>query len=315
MLNRRHIRIKVLQALYAYFKAKSGNITSGRKELLFSLDKIYELYIILLTTFEEVVDVAVEKIEQAKAKRLPTETDLAPNTRFIASFVLNTLINNKALKVERERFKVNWGDQREMLGKIFAQIKSSDDYDQFMNKPEVSLEEEIEFIAKMFKDHIANWEPLQYYLDERSIYWSDDIDLVCSMVIKTIKQIGKNSDENMPLMTLYKDKEEEEAFAIDLFNETIKLDEDSVELIEKKTQNWELDRIAQMDMLIMKMAIAEVKTFTSIPTKVTLNEYIEISKFYSTPKSNTFINGILDNIFQELKGEGKIKKVGRGLIE
>lgn len=315
MLNRRHIRIKVLQALYAYFHSKEGNLQAGRKELLFSLDKVYELYILLLTFFQEISDIAAERIDQAKRKHVPNQSDLTPNTRFLDSTVLQSLVLSQELNTARENLKVNWGDQRDMVTKIYATIRETTEYKDFMASESIKVEDDVEFFVKIFKKCIANSEPLHYYFDEKSIYWSDDLDLVCSMVIKTLRQLAEKPGSPIELLPLYKNPEEEGPFAIDLYEQAILLDAETSAMIEDKTQNWELERIAMMDILIMKMAVAEVRTFPSIPTKVTLNEYIEISKFYSTPKSNTFINGILDNIFIDLKEGGKIKKVGRGLIE
>lgn len=315
MLNRRHIRIKVLQALYAYFHSETESVAVGEKELFFSLNKVYELYIHLLSTFREVREVALDKIELGKQKRLPTEHDIKPNTRFVDNPVMVLLANNAQLTDEIEKNKIFWPEEREMFTRIFDQMRKSDEFVEYMAREQSSFEEDKEILVALFKPFLANSEQLQFYFDEKSIYWQDDLDLVCSMVIKTIRHFTPDSDENEQLMPLFKNKDEEEEFAKELFRTSIKIDDEATKLVEAKTQNWELERIATMDILLMKMAIAEVMAFPSIPTKVTLNEYIEISKFYSTPKSNMFINGILDNIFADLRETGKIKKVGRGLIE
>ncbi|MBX7095891.1 MAG: transcription antitermination factor NusB, partial [Flavobacteriales bacterium] len=199
--------------------------------------------------------------------------------------------------------------------KIFNELRTSEEYAKYMTDPGRSFEEGQDFIMAFFKDKIANGETVLNYLEETSINWVDDIDLVCATVLKTIKGFKESDNEFAALSDLYKDKEEDEKFVRDLFRKSILQSQENEDIISSKTENWELERIASMDMLLMKMAITEVREFSTIPVKVTLNEYIEISKFYSTPRSNGFINGILDKVFLELKKEGKIKKIGRGLIE
>ena len=166
----------------------------------------------------------------------------------------------------------------------------------------------------MFRKHMVNFEMFQDMLEEESIYWVDDLDLAASMVIKTIKTI-KEGDEEVNVLPLWRDDDDDKAFMEDLFTKSLSLGEASEALIQEGAQNWELERIATTDKILMKMALAEAQTFESIPLKVTLNEYIELSKYYSTPKSHGFINGILDQLFAKLKESGDIKKVGRGLIE
>ncbi|MCC5924701.1 MAG: transcription antitermination protein NusB, partial [Crocinitomicaceae bacterium] len=165
-----------------------------------------------------------------------------------------------------------------------------------------------------FKTEIANFEPLYDYFEEKSVHWLDDIDLACAMVIKTIKTFSEDEDARNAILPLYKEDDDEKEFIQQLFRKTIQMDVDNVQLIDELTANWEIDRIAKMDIILMKMALTEMKVFSNIPVKVTLNEYIEISKFYSTPKSNIFINGVLDKAIERLKSENKIVKVGRGLM-
>ena len=223
------------------------------------------------------------------------------------------LESNEGLRRISETRKVNWlGDEnQEMFRKMFLQIRESETYFEFMNNEGKEFEDDMAFAVALFKTEIANFPLLYNYFEERDIHWLDDIDLACSMVLKTIKSFtpeGKNE-----IMPLYKDEVDEKEFIQLLFRKTILMDEESEKLIDELTSNWELDRIAKMDIILMKMAIAEFQIFNNIPTKVTLNEYIEISKFYSTPKSNGFINGVLDKAIARLEKEGKIKKVGRGL--
>ena len=194
-------------------------------------------------------------------------------------------------------------------------MRESDLYKDYMSSGENSFEEDKVFATKLFKKLIANSESIQNTFEEKSIYWVDDIDLVCSMVLKTIKQFNEKSDESEEVSSLFKENDDEEEFAKTLFKETINQDKENAKLISERTKNWEVERIASMDVLLMKMALTEVRECSQIPTKVTMNEYIELSKFYSTPKSNTFINGILDKLFTDMKSSGEISKVGRGLME
>jgi transcription antitermination protein NusB len=315
MLNRRHLRIKILQALYSYMQVKDNNITKGEKDLFFSIDKIYELYLSLLLIFTEIKEIAEQKIEDGKKKKLPTSEELAPNKKFINNELLNLLSKNIALNKGAEKIKFSWFEERSMLKKLLKEIIEQEEYVAYMTSEIQNFDSDKEFIIKIFKKTIANFEPLHNYLEEKSIFWNDDLDLMSSMAIKTLKSFTESSDEFSPLLDLFKDPEDEVNFVKTLYRKTIVQSDDHMQLIKEKAQNWELERIALMDIILMKMALTEAKEFSQIPTKVTLNEYIEISKFYSTPKSNGFINGILDKIFTELKMSGEILKTGRGLLD
>lgn len=314
MLNRRHLRIKVLQALYAYFKSNNDEIKKGEKELFHSLDRIYDLYLYMLLLVIDVRVAAQDRIDENKKKRLPSEEDLNPNLRFVDNAILVQLDNNEQLTRLAETRKLHWADEKEMIKKMFREIRHSDEYEAYMNGPQPDYADQKAFIVKIFRKYIANFELVHHFFEERSIYWGDDLDLVCAMAMKTMKLFEEDNEQGGAMLELYKDPEDEIGFIKDLFRKTLLESEESEVLIQEKAKNWESERIASMDMLLMKMAIAEVKQFKTIPVKVTLNEYIEISKFYSTPKSSVFINGILDKVFEDLKEEGKIKKVGRGLI-
>lgn len=315
MLNRRHLRIKVLQALYAYFQSDNTDIIRAEQELMKSIDKIYDLYIYLLLTFGELKTIAERRIEENKKKIRPSEEDLNPNTKFTDNAIIAILEQNLELRKVSEIRKVNWmGDEnQELFRKMFLQLRESETYFEFMNNEQNGFEEDRAFAIALFKEDIANFPLLYSFFEEKSILWLDDIDLVCSMVIKTIK--GFSEEGKNEILSLYKDEEDEKEFVKSLFKKTIQQDKENEQLIDELTDNWEFDRIAKMDVLLMKMAITELKTFQSIPTKVSLNEYIEISKYYSTPKSNGFINGILDKAILRLEKDGMIKKIGRGLMK
>ncbi len=315
MLNRRHLRIKVLQALYAYFQSDEDNFRRTENEMFNAIDRIYDLYLYLMLTFEELTSIEERRLDELKTKIRPSEADLNPNRKFVENSVFNMLIENKSLRRAAEENKVNWiGDEnQEMFRKIMGQIRESENYFAYMNNLETGFEADLEFAMALFKTEIANSELIYHFFEEKSIQWMDDIDLACSMVLKTLK--GFQVDEVNEIMPLHKDEEDEKEFVRILLRKTIDRDQENLKLIDELTKNWDLDRIAKMDIIIMKMAITELQEFNSIPKKVTLNEYIEISKFYSTPKSNAFINGILDKAIDRLEKENKIQKIGRGLMD
>jgi len=313
MLNRRHLRIKVLQALYAYTQSKDNDYLRAEKQLFDAIDRIYDLYLYLLLSFEELKIQGDRRIDENKKKIMPKEGDVNPNLKFVSNELIKQLEESKELRKLSEISKVNWmGDtNQELFRKLFLQLKDSETYFEYMQNDLSGYEEDRAFLIALFKAEIAN-SPLIYgFFEEKSIHWMDDIDLVCSMVIKTLK--GMSPETRIDILPLYKDEEDERDFVKRLFRETIRMDKDNEVLIDELTANWELDRIAKMDVLLMKLAITEFQTFNNIPTKVTLNEYIEISKFYSTPKSNGFINGVLDKALIKLDKAGSIVKIGRGL--
>jgi len=253
-------------------------------------------------------------MDESKKKLRPTEEDLNPNLKFVDNKLIALIEESKELRRISEERKVNWvGDEhQEMLRKILLTIRDSEVYIQHMNDEARDFESDKMFVLDLFKAEIANSEIFYNYLEEKSIHWMDDIDLTCSMVLKTLKQAVEG--EKLEILPLYKPNDDEQEFIRELLRKTISLNSENEKLIDDLTQNWELDRIAKMDIILMKMAITELQIFNNIPTKVTLNEYIEISKFYSTPKSNGFINGILDKAIDRLTADKKIKKIGRGLV-
>ena len=196
---------------------------------------------------------------------------------------------------------------------LFKKIRSSDLYLQYIDNSKSDLNSDVSFILKLFKNYVVNDELLLSYFEERSIYWIEDVDLVASMIIKSFKR-SKETNGKVGILPLFKEKKEEQLFFKDLFHNAIIKKDEIDKVIRDHTKNWDIERIALMDILLMRLAVAEVTSFSSIPIKVTLNEYIELAKLYSTNKSNFFINGILDQSFSDLKLEGKIKKIGRGLL-
>mgnify|MGYP006207584661 FL=1 len=315
MLNRRHLRIKVLQALYAFSLSKNENTVAGEKELLHSVNKMYHMYIYFLLIFDDLSNFANIRIEDAKRKRIPTKENLNPNMRFVDNKLIAQLRVNVSLKKASEKSSANWvGDvEQDMLKKMFIYLSETDMFLDYMQKESSDYKSDKNFIVQLFKKEICNFELMHNFFEDRSIYWQDDMDHVCSMVLKTLKSFEEDTDEFGLISELYKDDEKD--YIIQLFHKSVKLESENLKMIDSYTKNWDSDRLAKMDILLMNLAITEAKEFSSIPLKVTLNEYIEISKFYSTPKSNGFINGVLDKVFMELKNDGAIKKVGRGLME
>lgn len=316
MLNRRHLRIKVLQILYAFFQNEDKDPLKAEKELFRSIDKMYELYLYLLLTFEELVTFADQQIEDRQKKINPTQSDLNPNRNFVDNPIFKYFATNHELRKNSEEHKINWSGavRNDLMKKMFLHVSKTDMYKDYLEKENVDFEEHKKFALSVFKTEIANFDLLHDFFENESIYWIDDIDLICSMVLKTIKGINKKDDASSHILPLYKDEEDEREFVKALIRQTIANDEENTKLIDRLTENWELDRIAKMDIILLKMALTELTELPSIPKKVTLNEYIEISKYYSTPKSQVFINGILDKAVDLLDKEGKLVKSGRGLI-
>jgi len=314
MLNRRQIRIKVMQILFAYYSEDKPDIVKYEKILFESFDRFRDLYIALLLIPAEMQAKAIEKIEAGMNKKLPTKEDLHPNTKFVTNTLVRILANSKKLDKTAKEIHIRWKDNDDLLRQIFKTLTESPDYKEYMASKERGFEHDREFLLRFIRRHIVNFELMHDYLEEIGIFWNDDLDLAASMALKTLKSV-KEKDDDIELMPLWKADDDEEEYTKNLFRKTLSMGEESEKMIAANAPNWEADRIALMDMVILKMALAEAQNFESIPLKVTMNEYIELANYYSTPKSNVFINGILETLFAKLQADGKIKKVGRGLVE
>lgn len=315
MLNRRYLRIKVMQALYGFFQSDTRDLARSERDLFNGIDKIYDLYTYQLALLLELQHVANVLQEDAKEKHLPTAAELNPNLKFIENKFIKQLSENIHLKREMNNRKISWNNEFELVKKVFNTIKTSELYVDYMKEENHDYKADRKFILEIFKEHIADFELVNHLYEEKNLHWGDDIYLVNPMVVKTIESFQEDSNPDFELLPLYKDRVEDEEFVKDLFRQTAIRNEENEKLIGDKTKNWEVERIALMDVLLMKMAITEVLHFSNIPVKVTLNEFIEISKMYSTPKSKIFINGILDKLIADFKKENKLNKVGRGLME
>lgn len=314
MISRRQLRIKALQSLYAYYKKGGEDMRLSEKELHFNIEKAYELYHYLLLLIIDVVLYAESRIEIGRNKRIPTQQDLNPNTRFLENKLIEQLRNNEHLLKFVDQHKLNWVNYPELIKEIYNRLVESKEYAAYMESEEKpSYAEDKRLLTFIYTHLIYSSELLYSILEEQSIFWNDDLEFIISMVVKTFKKFREEDGPDKALMVLYKNREDRD-YVVKLYRQTILHRDEYVEYIKENTRNWDLDRIAFMDILIMQIAIAELVAFPSIPTKVTLNEYLEISKFYSTSKSNVFINGVLDKVVMQLKEGKKIVKSGRGLI-
>lgn len=307
MINRVLIRLKIVQIVYAYYKNGSKNLDAGEKELFFSLSKSYDLYNYLLLLMVEITRYARRQVENGKTKLLPTEEDKNPNTRFVDNRFIAQLESNKQLTDFVSNQKKSWDNETDFLKALYDKIIASDIYKEYMAAQSSSYEEDRELWRKLYKSYIYNNEDLNELLEEQSLYWNDDKDIVDTFVLKTIKRFEEKNGSKQELLSEYKDEDDKE-YARRLFRRTILGSDEYLALIKANTKNWDLERIAFMDVVIMQIALAEILSFPSIPTKVSLNEYVEIAKMYSTPKSGAFVNGMLDAIVNQLKSENKIQK-------
>jgi N utilization substance protein B len=313
MISRRLLRIKALMALYAFNRREDVNLAQAETELMFSIGKSYDLYHYLLLLVLELADIASEKIDQALQKHIPSHEDLNPRRRFVDNHLLAQLrINNEFNDYVSSR-KLSWVNNSHIPRLLYNKMIVWEVYEEYMKAESNNYLSDKKFIIRLITELFSNSEDLQSNLEEQSIYWNDDMEYIASMVEKTLKKFKTDSGENAPLMPLFKNAEDEEFVKI-LFRKAIIHSKKCSELIDKNTTNWEVDRIALMDILVMQLAITEILEFPEIPVKVTLNEYIEIAKYYCTSKSSTFVNGILDNIVKEIRDEGLFNKFGRGLV-
>lgn len=313
MLNRRHIRIKVMQSIYAMHQSGSDNLEKQEKFLQASIENIVDLYLIMLSSLVEIRKKEMEYQVLAQQKHLATPEERNPNLRFINNPILVALDANNSLSIALENRKINnWQANDDTILMLLQIIKQSELYQKYMAKKAVTFEEERFFVADMFSELIAPNEKLYSYLEDFKLTWVDDIPVVNTQILKQLKQIT-HEEQSLKVPPIYKDAEDKD-FAVDLFRKTVLNETELAKEFIDKTPNWDIDRIAELDTIIMKMAICEFLKFPSIPIKVTINEYLELAKEYSTPKSSIFINGILDNLVKDFQLKNRINKVGRGLM-
>ncbi|MGM0376525.1 MAG: transcription antitermination factor NusB [Bacteroidota bacterium] len=309
MLSRRLLRVKVMQTVYGHFRGGGDQtIREAEKELFHSIAKSYELYHLLLLLIVDLRDYAEKRIDLGLSKKRPTYEEKNPNRKFINNRVALQLRDNKQLLKYIETTGLSWKNNDQFVKDIYKVIVESDLYQEYMASAEDSYEADRKFLAKLVEKVIGQHLPLYSLFEEQSIYWNDEAEFVVSIVVKTLKDFKEENGENQFLQNEFKDEEDHE-FVKTLFRKTVANNEDYLELIRQFSRNWDLDRVAYLDIVLMQIAIAEVMEFSKIPVKVSLNEYIEIAKHYSTPKSGTFINGILDKVIEHLKNEEDLIKL------
>ena len=314
MVNRRHIRVKVMQSIYAMHQNGSDDLEKEEKFLFYSIDSIQDLYLTMLSSLIEICKKETIFLHKSSQKHLATAQERKPNEKFIKNSIFQILTENKSLRIALENRKINnWVLNDDYILLLLNDIKQSKLYDKYMSNAINTFEEDKEFIVDLFMDVIVPNEKLYDYLEDDKLTWVDDIPLVNTHIIKQLKAITPIEEGNFRVPKLFKDNEDRD-FVKDLFRKTVLNESEFAKEYMDKTLNWDSDRIAEIDTIILKMAICEFLKFPSIPVKVTLNEYLEVAKEYSTPKSSIFINGILDNLVKELQTGNRIVKVGRGLM-
>lgn len=303
-----------MQSIYAMHQNGSDSIEKEEKFLLYSIENIQDLYLTLLAALVEIRKKEVVFLQKSAEKHLATKEEKNPNKKFINNAILELLEENNSLSIALQDRKINtWNLNDDYITILLKAIKESDLYATYMRNNANTFEEDKEFIASIFMEVIAPNEKLYEYLEDNKLTWIDDIPLVNTEIIRQLKAIKNGKEDSFRVSRLYKDTEDKE-FVSNLFRKTILNEKELAKEFEDKTPNWDMERIAEIDTILLKMAICEFLKFPSIPTKVTINEYLEIAKEYSTPKSSIFINGILDNLVKELEQNKRLLKTGRGLM-
>ena len=312
MVNRRHIRIKVMQSVYALLQSNSDDLPKEEKYLLFSINKIFDLYVLQLLLMVEIKNMSLEHIEINKKKHLATVEDKDPNMKFIQNPIIAAIEESREINDYVKKKKLNnWKDNREYVSILWKHLKNSDLYKNYLISRDTTFKEDKKFASGLFEEIIAPSDKLYDYYDELNLGWVDDLPLINTLILKSIKQLKPNTYVTFRELEVAEDDKE---FLIDLFRKTILHHTEYNDEINDKTPNWDTDRIAGIDLILIKMAITEFLYFPSIPTKVSINEYIEIAKDYSTLKSSYFINGVLDKILKDYNKSKRLNKIGRGLL-
>ena len=311
MLSRRLLRIKVVKALFAHLKSGADNMIASEKTLMTSVDKAYDLYFQMLILPVEIARYAEQRQELAKQKNLPTFEDLNPNTKFVDNQILRIIANSDGVNDFVAARKLGWGQSPELIRTLYTQLTESEYYKDYLLREERSFDDDRKLLEDFFKE-LQSCEALDDSLEEISILWSDDLPYIVLMILRSLSSLRASHTE-IKVPSKFKSPDDPE-FVKTLFEKSLVNYDTCQEYIEKFTANWDVERLVFMDNLIIGTAMTELTSFPSIPVKVTLDEWIEISKYYSTPGSSTFINGVLDKIVESLTADGRIRKSGRGLI-
>lgn len=310
MLSRRFLRIKALKALYGHVCSGEDKLMNTQKNMLFGIQKSYELYPILMNLSVEVCKYAHTVIERNKNKLVKSEEDMNPNTYFINNRLIRMIAENEQLSKGLEGSIFSWDDSDDIFKKIYNRMIKRDYYGRYIAAPD-SFENDKEFLINFYRKEIEDFEPLYDRLEECSVYWYDDIEFVTSKCISTV--VEADPIKGVKPFPAYQN-EDDKVFVTNLLSYTISEMEANLESVKSTLKNWEIERVTMMDRLILSMAMSELRHFPLIPVKVTLDEYIEITKHYSTPNSSTFVNGILDKYISNLRESGTLNKTGRGLV-
>lgn len=312
MISRRLLRIKVLKELYGYMKAQNTSLPNAEKELALSIRKTYDLYHYLFYFLPSLQTYAQNRIDLGRQKHRPTKEELQPNTRFVENAVIQQISENSDLLRHANQNTVQLQEAAPIIRKMYNTIVERDYYKAYMARSSNSYEDDRNLVIDILTFEFEGYEDLDILLEEQSIYWTDEMEFVVGMIIRTVKNI--RPERPFKLLPLFKNFDDEE-FAKRLFRHALINYGKYNELIGEFTPNWDVERIAFMDIVILVIAIAELLEFPDIPVKVTLDEYIDLARFYSTSNSNTFVNGVLDKLVQDFKSKNLLQKQGIGLIE
>jgi N utilization substance protein B len=303
-----------MQSIYAMHQNGSDNLEGQEKFLFYSIDAIQDLYLIMLSSLIEMAKKEKVFLQLSSQKHLATKEERNPNNKFVNNSIFQLLEDNNSLSIALENRKItNWNIHDDYINLLLTALKESKLYEKYMSTSVNTFEEDKQFVVDLFTDIIVPNEKLYEYLEDDKLTWIDDIPVVNTHIVKQLKVIKSAEDASFRVPKLFKDADDKD-FAKDLFRKTVLNEKELAKEFDTKTPNWDMDRIAEIDTIILKMAICELLKFPSIPVKVTLNEYLELAKEYSTPKSSIFINGILDNLVKEFQANKKMIKAGRGLM-
>lgn len=312
MLSRRQLRIKAIKALYAHLKSEADNMIASEKNMMASIDKTYDLYFQMMILPVELARYAQQRQELARQKKLPTHEDLNPNTRFVDNAAIRMIADSDSINDRIATRKLGWERHPELIRALYNQLAETDYFREYMNAPESSFKADTALLCTFFEKELQECPLLDEVLEEQSIFWGDDLGFVLTLVIRTLSNM-RQSHTDVKVLPEFKSDDDVE-FVKTLFEKTLINYNERIDCIDRFIRNWDVERVVFMDNLILATAITELVSFPSIPVKVTLDEYIDIAKFYSTPGSSTFINGVLDKIVAALTEEGTLRKSGRGLI-
>ena len=304
-----------MQALYAHSFKPYEAVTAAEADLIRTVKNCYPLFIWLFSIFPELTYYRSNKLEDLKGKHIPTQEDLNPNTKFVDNKVIAQIEQNVTLRKLIPQYRINWSEDTDFIVKLFHAIEELDEYKKYMSTREGTYEEDKKLVLDIIQNIFIEDDHMRWFFGEKDVNWLDDYDEALMMLYMNISDFKQAKGDDCKILTLFKNTREDESFCRRLFVKTLENDAEYEKLIESKLQNWELERVIGMDMLLMKMAICELTEFPDIPVKVTLNEYIDLAKYYSSDKSKIFVNGILDKIIVDLRDQGKLKKEGRGLYQ